>query len=151
MFTMIDHLAATLVGTVALVIVLALSVRSRESVVETTVNHVAQTRAREFMRVFERDVENMRPEAETNAAVGAYTCATVRDAGGRLESFTLPTLLDPDLGPASPIGHVTYLSLPVGDSVMVDGRPRPLGAVLCLAARPGLLTCSPIIRGSMCT
>jgi hypothetical protein len=73
----------------------------------------------------ERDVENMRTEAETRAAVGTYTCGIVRDAGGSVESFTVPTLLDPDRGSDSPIGHVTYRREAAGDSVRVDGRLRP--------------------------
>jgi len=126
MFTMIDHLGAVLVGTVALVTILSLSHRARESAVETTVGNVAQARAHAFMRVLERDVENMRTEAETRAAVGTYSCGLTRDAGGSVESFTVPTLLDPDRGAASPVGHVTYRREPTGDSVHVDGSPRAL-------------------------
>ena len=126
MFTMIDHLGAALVGTVALVIVLALSIRGRESAVETAVTHVTQQRAHAFMRVFERDVENMRPESETRDAVGTYACSISRDGAGRLASFTFPTLLDPDRGSGSPIGHVTYRSESTGDSVRVEGQLRPL-------------------------
>ena len=130
MFTMIDHLGAALVGTVALVTVLAVSIRGRESAVETVVSHATQMRAQEFMRVIERDVENMRTEGEALAAVGTYACGITRDGAGRLESFTFPTLLDPASGAASPIGHVTYRSQPTGDSVSVDGQLRPLYRVV---------------------
>ncbi len=130
MLTIIDHLGAVLVGTVALVIVLALSIRGREDAVETAVGHVTQQRAHAFVRVLERDVENMRPEAETRAAIGSYTCAVTRDGSGRLESFTFPTLLDPDRGSSSPIGHVTYRSESTGDSVRVAGQLRPLLSIV---------------------
>jgi hypothetical protein len=130
MFSMIDHLSAVLVGAVALMVVLALSIRGRESAVETAVANVSQERAHAVMRILERDIENMRTEAETRDAVGLYTCAVVRDSSGRLQSFTFPTLLDPARGPSSPIGHVTYRVEPVGDSVAVEGRRRPLHRVV---------------------
>jgi hypothetical protein len=126
MYTIIDHLGAILVGTVALVIVLAVSHRARESAVEMAVGHAAAARSHAFMRVLERDIENMRTESDALAAVGRYDCAITRDADDRVESFTVPTLLDPDRGPSSPIGHVTYRREPTGDSVLVDGTRRAL-------------------------
>jgi hypothetical protein len=126
MFSLLDHLAAVLVGTTVIVILLALQHRGREHAVEATVHQVAQAQAHAFARLFERDVENMRTEAETRAALGTYACATSRDGAGRLASFTFPTLLDPDAGPASPVGHVTYRVEAPGDSVRVGTSSRAL-------------------------
>jgi hypothetical protein len=130
MFTMIDHLGAALVGAVALVTLLAMGIQGRESAVETAVSHATQLRAQEFMRVIERDVENMRTEGEARAALGTYACGVTRDGDGRLESFTFPTLLDPASGASSAVGHVTYSSQATGDSVRVDGHSRPLYRVV---------------------
>ena len=62
--------------------------------------------------------------------MGSYACGITRDGDGRLETFTFPTLLDPDRGAGSPIGHVTYRSQATGDSVSVEGRLRPLYQVV---------------------
>ena len=128
----LDHLAAIVIGSVTLVVVLVLQHRGQQHAVQETVNQTTQTRSYAFVRDFERDVENMRSEAQTEAALGGgtYVCAVTRNGAGQATSFTFPTLLEPDQGPASPIAHVTYRLEPAGRSVRVSDTDRPLYALV---------------------
>ncbi|NNF58843.1 MAG: hypothetical protein HKN04_11455 [Rhodothermaceae bacterium] len=126
MVAWLDHLAAVLIGSVILVVLMLMQQRTRQHTVEATVNQVVQARAHAFVRLLERDVENMRTEAQALNALGTYTCAVSRDTSGRTTAFTFPTLLDPDQGPTSPVGHVTYRLEAAGDSVRVGEAISPL-------------------------
>lgn len=129
MSALFDHLAAILIGTTIILIVLVVQQRSRQHAVETTVGHTVQARTYSFARMLERDIENMRSEAEAMAVLGRYTCA-VTTVGGQTTAFTFPTLLAPDQGALSPLGHVTYRLEATSDSVRAGGATRALFRVV---------------------
>jgi hypothetical protein len=121
-----DHLTAVLVGSVLLVALALVQQRGEADSVEASTTRIVQGRAAAFARTFERDVENLRPEAEARAALGAaYACAVTRDAAGRT-TFAFPTLADPAAGPASPVVLVRYRAVATGDSAFVRGAMQPL-------------------------
>ena len=130
MIAWLDHLAAVLIGSVILVVLMLMQQRTRQHTVEATVNQVVQARAYKFVRLLERDVENMRTEAQALNTLGSYTCTVSRDTSGRTTAFTFPTLLAPDQGTASSVGHVTYRLQAAGDSVRVGEAYRPLFRVV---------------------
>lgn len=121
----LDHLAAVLVAIILTVALFLVQQRGRQHAVQATVTHTVQTRTYDFVRTFERDVENMRTEGQARAATGTYTCAAT-ESGSVTTAFTFPTLLRPDLGPGSPVGHVTYRLESTGRTVRAGGAERAL-------------------------
>ncbi len=97
MSVILDHLTAILVGVVLLVAGLYVQQRGQQRTVEAAVHGNVQAQALSFIGAFERDVENMRTDAEARHALGvpeAGLTRVERDAfGTTLVRF--PTLLSP--------------------------------------------------------
>lgn len=130
----LDNLTAIVVGTTLMVGLLFVQQRGQQSAVEATTRYRAQQMTTAFATTVERDVDNVRTQAQTEAAFEgddpAYRFtlrrATGADGNAYTRQFTFPTLLDPAEGLDSPIVIVTYHVTPTGEQVRIGGDLHPL-------------------------
>lgn len=135
---LLDHLTAILVGTTLLVALLFVQQRGQQNAVEAATRYQSQRLTSGFATTLERDVENIRTRAQTEAAFGGaggaglprYRFTIRRSSDGTYTSqVTFPTLQDPALGDASPILIVGYHVEPTGERALIDGVDRPIYTV----------------------
>ena len=129
MSAILDNLTAILVGAVLVGALLAVQMRQQEQAVATTVQNRVSFQSGEFLSVVERDAENIRTKQQTQHALGGYRFEINRATGTDGETYTsrlsFPTLADPSLGDASPVGIVSYAMEPTGETVRVGASQRP--------------------------
>ena len=129
---LLDHLTAVLVGGTLLVALLVVQQRGQQGATEAVLRYQNQTLASHFLDTVQRDVENIRPREEAEAAFdGSYRFSVRRSADDEYTSqLVFPTLVprpsaDPSAPPEYEVGYVVYHATPTGRSVSVDGTPRP--------------------------
>ncbi len=128
MHILLDHITAFVVATVLFVSVFTMINRSRQNAVEMQIGQMVQEQAYEFTRILERDLENIRSEAQVLAR-NSYLepdltniCSYVVDEKGRTRHLIFPTLKDPRLGANSDIVNVEYELVPADTSVLYLGE-----------------------------
>ena len=121
-----DHTIAILVGATLLGGLFMLNTRGQQTAIEAAQRYRVQTQTAGFTQTVERDVENIRTEAQSEHAFGTYRF-TLRQApgGAYTEQATFVTLQDPSLGAASPAMVVSYTTTPTGRTIDIGGTPRP--------------------------
>lgn len=124
-----DHLTAVLVGATLLGGLFLLQVRGQQTAIEAAQRYRVQTQTASFAQVVERDVENIRTQAQAEAAFEHYRF-TLRQATGTdgtvyTAQAAFVTLRDPALGAASPAVLVSYDVQPTGRTLDVGGQLRP--------------------------
>ncbi len=126
---LLDHLGSFIVFSAVMLIVAILQLRGMQSNAETVVNHIVRTGTLEISDMLERDLVNMRTEAQTNDAIAggfADTSMVVYDCsmainGDTTMSFTFPTLKFPQMNVGNPdtaqVAQVLYQLTPQAGSV----------------------------------
>ena len=127
----LDNLTAVLVGATLLGALMFVQQRGQHASVEATTRYRAQQMTDGFATTLERDVDNIRTQAQTEAAfVGGtpnYRFSLRRSGdGSHTTQFAFPTLADPSLGTDSPIAIVAYHTTPTGKTATIAGESRPL-------------------------
>lgn len=125
MSVILDHLTAILVGATLLGALVYVQQRQQQQVVDTTVRYRVEHTTAAFMETLQRDVENMRTEAQARHGLGFFQAELVQSAG-LTQRFSFPTLARPELGSASPLVMVSYVVQPTGRTARVQGAERPL-------------------------
>lgn len=126
----IDHLAAMIIASVALLIIVLVQVRSTQTSVDTTVHYKIYEEAINLRDYLHTDLENMLTDVQTQLAIdqsryhgsGALLCSGV-DSAGQTVSFSFPTLNNPDSANGL-VSEITYdlvntgatITLPTQDS-----------------------------------
>lgn len=132
MHVLLDHISAFIIATVLFVSVFTMINRSRQNAVEMQIGQMVQEQAYEFSRILERDLENIRSEAQVIARNTflepdlANVCSFVVDEKGRTTRLIFPTLKDPRLGANSDIVNVEYELVPTDTSVTYLGEKLDL-------------------------
>ena len=98
-----DHLAAVIVGGGIMLIFALIQVRGTQSSAEAVINHTVMTEVMQLSSYLQRDIENMRTQAQTDEAISrgnftggaGYSCQ-LTTSGGLTTDFTFPTLADPE-------------------------------------------------------
>ncbi len=115
MHVLLDHIGAFVVATVLFVSMFTMINRSRQNAVDMQIGQMVQEQAYEFARVLERDLENIRSEAQViqrnqfkEPDIEESICSFASDEFGRTTSLIFPTLEDARLGANSDIVNVRY-------------------------------------------
>ncbi|MFN3595756.1 MAG: hypothetical protein ACK41D_00620 [Rubricoccaceae bacterium] len=125
MSVFLDHLTAILVGATLLGVVVFVQQRQQQQVIDSTVRYRVEHATAAFMETLQRDVENMRAEAQARHGLGFFQVELVQSAG-LTRRFSFPTLAEPERGRASPLVMVSYVVQPTGRTARVQGTERPL-------------------------
>lgn len=136
MHVILDHLAAVVVSSVLVLLFALMQVRGVQSAGETTVNHMVRSATLDIALMLERDLENMRTDAQVQEAIArgilsggtAFNCTATASADTTMQ-FTFPTLEDPQSAAGladpndAPVALVTYQLTPAADSLsrLVNG------------------------------
>ena len=103
--------------------------RSRQNAVDMQINQIVHEQAYEFSRIVERDLENIRSDAQViqrnqflEPDIEESICGFVTDEFGRTTSLIFPTLADPRLGANSDIVNVRYELVSADTSLMYLGE-----------------------------
>ena len=129
MHVLLDHLAAVIVSSVLVLMFATLQMRGLQSSSETTVNHVVRSSALDIAQILERDLENMRTDAQVQEAINrgvltggvGFACNAVA-SGDTTFQFTFPTLTDPQNVASlsdpmdAPVAIVRYELNPTGET-----------------------------------
>ena len=119
----IDHLAAMIIASVALLIIVLVQVRGTQTSADSLINYQVFEEIMNVREYLQRDLENMLTEVQTQAAIdesryrgsGALLCSGT-DSSGHTISFSFPTLNNPDSTNGLVI-EVTYDLIKTGNNV----------------------------------
>ena len=64
MHVLLDHISAFIVATILFVSIFTMTNRSRQNAVDMQIGQIVQEQAYDFARIIERDLENIRSEAQ---------------------------------------------------------------------------------------
>ena len=146
MHVLLDHISSFLVAGILFIAVFTMMHRNRQSAVEMTVNQMVNEQAYEFLKIIERDVENMRSmdELNDNAPLVDTLCSIVDTTlfftnpdgsvteKNRTTRFTFPTLegtVVDTLASVIPMPEyvsITYEMIATGKKAMVNGNLETL-------------------------
>ena len=127
---LLDHLTAVLVGGTLLVALLVVQQRGQQGAAEAALRYQNQTLASSFLDTVERDVEDIRSEAEAKRAFDGSTRFSVRQETGPdgtvyTSQFAFPTLARDESEEPDTVIVVVYEVEPTGRTVLVDDVERP--------------------------
>ena len=146
MHILLDHISASLVAGILFIAVFTMMHRNRQNTFEMSVNQVVNERAYDFLKVIERDIENMRSTSElTSESAPIDTLCLLVDSTlqitnpdgtvtpkNRTLRFTFPTfeetIADTTISFLPPPEYVsiTYEMVDTGLKTMVNGESKPL-------------------------
>ncbi|MEM8489028.1 MAG: hypothetical protein AAF564_26010 [Bacteroidota bacterium] len=133
MHILLDHIGAFIVATVLFVSMFTMINRSRQNAVDMQIGQIVQEQAYDFARVLERDLENIRSEAQVikrnqfiEPDIEESICGFASDEFGRTTSLIFPTLADARLGANSDIVNVRYELVPADTSLTYAGQELQL-------------------------
>lgn len=95
----LDHLASIFVSAAILLIIVFIQMRGTLGAAESTINHMVYSESINVNRMLERDLENMLNAVQVDSAstiTGGTGACNLITGGGRVQSFTFPTVADPD-------------------------------------------------------
>lgn len=128
MHVLLDHIGAFVVATILFVSMFTMINRSRQNAVEMQIGQLVQEQAYEIARILERDLENMRSDAQVmqynqfvEPDIEESICSFATDAEGRTRSLIFPTLLDAREGANSDIVNVRYELVSLDTTLTYDG------------------------------
>ena len=127
-----DHIGAVVVGGGILLIFAFIQMRGTQSSADATINHMVISEATLVGQYFQRDIENMRTEAQTEESIArgkftggsGYSCQLTK-TGSVTTQITFPTLAAPDLVPTltdpddAAVVLVSYVLTDTGNSVPI--------------------------------
>ena len=108
MQVLLDHISAFLVATILFVSMFTVINRNRQNAVEMQIGQIVHEQAYEFSKIIERDLENIRSDAQVLAAGLTIDCSFSTDPNGQTLSLSIPTLDNPLAGAASGIVNIVY-------------------------------------------
>lgn len=141
MTLLLDHLTAIVVGAFLLGALAVFQQRTSARAAEAAAQYGQETAAADLAMVLERELENARGRAASDAAfapaesgpdLGAATYrfslrrATTADGTEYTSQAVFPTLTAPDSLSHSRVGYVVYRVEDTGETVPIDGRDRAL-------------------------
>ena len=144
MHILLDHISALLVAGVLFIAVFTMMHRNRQQAFELSVNQALNEQSYNFLKIIERDIENMRSTDELGSVTIDTLCQVVDSTllianpdgtvteRNRTLSFTFPTLeetiVDTTASVIPPPEYVSirYVLTPTGDQAMVNGALQPL-------------------------
>ncbi len=133
----LDHINSFIVFSAVMLVIALLQLRGMQSSAETVVNYIVRSGTLDMSEILERDIMNMRTEAQTNQAIAggifsggsvvSYQCGFTMSTDTTM-TFFFPTLADPQADIAdptlAPVAQVMYqLTAQPGSSVsrLVEG------------------------------
>ncbi len=129
MHILLDHISAFIIATILFVSIFLMINRSRQNVVDMQIGQMVHEQAYEFSRILERDLENIRSDAQViqrnlyqEPDIEESICGFATDEFGRTTSLIFPTLADPGLGANSDIVNVRYELVSADTSLMYLGE-----------------------------
>ena len=129
MHVLLDHISAFLVATILFVSIFTFTNRNRQNAVEMQIGQMVHEQAYEFSKIIERDLENIRSDAQVNTAGLDIPCYFNTDAFGRTNFLSIPTLEDPRAGAASGIVNVIYQLVSSDTSIYLQGEKHEVFTV----------------------
>ena len=127
---LLDHISSFIVFSAIVLIVALLQLRGMQSNAETVVNYMVRTGTLDISEILERDLTNMRTEAQTDFAISqnnfqpntipSFTCGFTMSTDTTM-LFSFPTLQDPQANIAdpttAPVMQVVYQLTPQSGTV----------------------------------
>ena len=130
MHVLLDHISALLVASILFLSIFTVINRNRQNAVEMQIGQIVHEQAYEFSKIIERDLENIRSDAQVDVAgLEEIPCYVETDAEGRTVFLSIPTLDDPRAGAASAIVNVIYQLLPADTSITIRGESHKIFTV----------------------
>ena len=133
MHVLLDHIGAFVVATILFVSMFTMINSSRQNAVDMQIGQLVQEQAYEIARVLERDLENIRSDAQVmqynqfvEPDIEESICSFATDAEGRTRSLIFPTLLDAREGANSDIVNVRYELVSADTSLIYAGEELEL-------------------------
>ena len=129
MHVLLDHISAFLVATVLFVSIFTMINRNRQNAVEMQIGQIVHEQAYEFSKILERDLENIRSDIQVANAGLDIDCYYSTDALGRTVYMSIPTLGNPQAGPASSIVNVIYQLVSADTTINIRGEEHDIFTV----------------------
>lgn len=133
MHILLDHISAFIIGGIVLVSVLTMMHKNRQSTVEIQINQIVHEQAYEFLRIVERDLENIRSSSQAVLRGVPDTCGFQTITLGtlkRTQSLVFPTLEAPPNRPPELVSVIYRLEEDTSlDSVRVNDRNQKIYSV----------------------
>ena len=129
MHVLLDHISAFLVASILFVSIFTVINRNRQNAVEIQIGQIVYEQAYEFSKIIERDLENIRSDAQVAEAGLDIECRFVTDPQGRTVTLSIPTLENPAAGVTSNIVNIVYQLEPADTVITIRGQEFELFTV----------------------